>query len=43
MHIIWGCMFRKVCGNVILIIYEQNLHDLGAEKGKEGAGTNSAN
>ena len=38
MHIIWGCMFRIVYGNIILIIYEQNLHDLGAGKGKEGAG-----
>ena len=43
MYIICWYMFRKVYRNVILIIYEQNLHDLGAGKWKEGAGTNWAN
>ena len=35
-----GCIVISVCWNIVLIIFEWNLHIIGAEKGKEVGGAN---
>ena len=33
-----GCIIIKLCENIVLMIFEWNLHIIGAEKGKEVSG-----
>ena len=35
-----GFMIITVCGNIVLMIFEWNLHIIGAEKGKGVGGAN---